>query len=59
MLGKLIGKASGKKTYLAAAIAAALAAAQALGYEVPDYVFTLLGAFGLYGVRSAISRSPF
>jgi len=46
----------GKKTYLAAAIAAGIAAAQVLGYEVPDYVLTLLGAFGLYGVRSAIGR---
>ena len=46
----------GKKTYLAAAIAAGIAAAQVLGYEVPDYVLTLLGAFSLYGVRSAIGR---
>lgn len=46
----------GKKTYLAAAIAAAVAAAQVLGYTVPDYVLTLLAAFGLYGVRSAIGR---
>ena len=44
----------GKKTYIAAAIAAAVAAAQVLGYTVPDYVLTLLGAFGLYGIRSAI-----
>lgn len=46
----------GKKTYLAAAIAAAVAGAQVLGYTVPDYVLTLLAAFGLYGVRSAIGR---
>ena len=46
----------GKKTYLAAAIAAAVAAAQVLGYTVPDYALTLLAAFGLYGVRSAIAR---
>ena len=46
----------GKKTYIAAAIAAAVAGAQALGYVVPDYVLTLLGAFGLYGVRSAIGK---
>lgn len=46
----------GKKTYIAAAVAAAVAAAQVLGYEVPDYVLTLLGAFGLYGIRSAIAR---
>lgn len=46
----------GKKTYIAAAIAAVVAGAQALGYVVPDYVLTLLGAFGLYGVRSAIGK---
>ena len=52
----MLNAMQGKKTYLAAAIAAAVAAAQVLGYEVPDYVLTLLGAFGLYGVRSAIGR---
>ncbi len=52
----MLNKLAGKKTYLAAAIAAGVAGAQALGYVVPDYVLTLLGAFGLYGVRSAIGR---
>ena len=52
----MLNKLAGKKTYLAAAIAAAIAGAQALGYEVPGCVLTLLGAFGLYGVRSAIGR---
>lgn len=47
---------NGKKTYIAAAIAAAVAAAQVLGYEVPEYVLTLLAALGLYGVRSAIGK---
>ena len=46
----------GKKTYIAAAVAAAVAAAQALGYEIPEYALTLLAAFGLYGVRSAINK---
>lgn len=45
---------AGKKTYIAAAIAAGVAGAQVLGYEVPEYVLTLLAAFGLYGVRNAI-----
>lgn len=52
----MLNKLAGKKTYLAAAIAAAVAGAQALGYEVPEYALTLLAAFGLYGVRSAIGR---
>lgn len=47
---------NGKKTYIAAAIAAAVAGAQALGYEIPEYALTLLGAFGLYGIRNAIGR---
>ena len=48
---------AGKKTYIAAAVAAAVAAAQVLGYPVPDYVLTMLAAFGLYGVRSAIGNA--
>lgn len=44
----------GKKTYLVAATAGVIAVAQALGYVIPEYVLTLLGAFGLYGVRNAI-----
>lgn len=47
---------NGKKTYIAAAVAAAVAGAQALGYVIPEYALTLLAAFGLYGVRSAIGK---
>lgn len=47
---------NGKKTYIAAAIAAGVAAAQVLGYEVPEYVLTMLAALGLYGVRNAIGK---
>ena len=46
----------GKKTYIVAALAAAGAVAQALGYEIPEYVFVLLGAAGLGTVRRAIGR---
>ena len=46
----------GKKTYITAAVTGGVAAAQVLGVEVPAGVLTLLGAFGLYSVRSAISR---
>lgn len=48
----------GKKTYIVAAITAAVAAAEVLGYHVPDYVLTLLGALGLYGLRDAVDKSP-
>ena len=44
----------GKKTYIIAAIAAIAAAAEALGYQIPVYVFEFLGALGLYTVRSAL-----
>jgi len=46
----------GKKTYLTAAVTGGVAAAQVLGVEVPPYVLTLLGAFGLYGIRAALPR---
>lgn len=46
----------GKKTYITAAIAGGVAAAQVLGVEVPSGVLTLLGAFGLYGIRNALPR---
>lgn len=55
-MGKFVSALSGKKTYLAAAIAAGIAAAQVLGYEIPEYALTLLGAFGIYGIRSAIGK---
>ena len=47
---------NGKKTYIVAALAAAGAVAQALGYEIPEYVFILLGAAGFGSVRQAIGR---
>lgn len=47
----------GKKTYITAAITGGVAAAQVLGVEVPPAALTLLGAFGLYGLRSAISSN--
>ncbi len=46
----------GKKTYIAAAVTGLVAAAQVLGYEIPEYVLTLLAAFGFYGMRSAIGK---
>ena len=48
---------SGKKTYVVAILAAGTAAAQALGYNVPDWVYILEGAAGLGAVRVAISKS--
>lgn len=47
---------NGKKTYLVAAIAGALAVAQSLGYEVPPYVYAILGSLGLATQRAAIAK---
>ena len=47
---------NGKKTFIIAAIAGATAVAQALGYTVPEWVYTLEAALGLGAVRIAISK---
>jgi len=52
----MFSKLAGKKTYIVAILAALGGAAQALGYEVPEYVFILLGAAGFGSVRAAIGR---
>lgn len=53
---KIIAILDGKKTYLIAAAVGLVAAAQALGYTVPEWVWTLLTAAGLGSVRSAIDK---
>ena len=42
------------KSVWAALIMGLVGAAEAAGIHIPEYAFTLLAAFGLYGVRSAI-----
>lgn len=54
---QLISFLDGKKTYVIAAIAAATAAAQALGYDIPSWVYAIEGAIGIGAVRVAISKS--
>lgn len=48
----------GKKTYLIALVAGLLAAVQAYDPTIiiPDYVFEILGAFGLTTLRAGISK---
>ena len=46
----------GKKTYIAAAVTAILGATQALGYEIPEYVYALIGALGLTSLRAAVQK---
>ena len=48
---------AGKKTYIIAALTIAGAVAQALGYEIPEPVWAVLGALGLGSVRLAIGRA--
>ena len=42
------------KSVWAALIMGLVGAAEAAGIMIPEYAFTMLAAFGLYGVRSAI-----
>ena len=53
-MGSIVSFLDGKKSYIVAAMAGAAAVAQALGYTIPDYVWTLLGALGLGAVRNAL-----
>lgn len=41
------------KTIWVAVVAGALGVIQAFGVPVPEYVYAILGAFGLYGLRVA------
>ena len=47
----------GKKTYIIAFVAAATAAAQAMGYEIPNWVYAIEAAAGIGAVRVAISNA--
>jgi len=53
----LLEAIDGKKTYIVAALIAAGAGAQALGYVIPEWVWSLLGAAGLGAVRSALDKT--
>jgi hypothetical protein len=55
-MANIIAKINGNKTYIVAALAGVAAVAQALGYTVPEYVWTLLGAAGLGAVRHAVGK---
>lgn len=47
---------SGKKTYLTAILFAVLAGLQFYGIHTPDWIYTILGAFGLGSLRSAVNK---
>jgi hypothetical protein len=44
---------AGYRTYAAVAAMAAVAVAQAFGYPIPEWVYAVLGAAGLGGLRAA------
>jgi len=48
---------NGKKTYIVALVTACIAASQVMGYIIPEYVYTLLAAAGLGGLRVAITNN--
>jgi hypothetical protein len=49
----MFGWLNGYRTYAAAAAMAAVAVAQAFGYPIPEWVYGVLGAAGLGGLRAA------
>jgi hypothetical protein len=46
----------GKKTYLTAIVTAIIAGVQALGVEIPQWIYAILGALGLGALRAAVTR---
>ncbi len=44
------------KTVWTAIVAGVLGVLSALGYAVPEQVYVVLGALGLYGLRDAIKK---
>lgn len=50
----MFGWLNGYRTYIAAAAMAAMAAAQAFGYPIPEWVYAVLAAGGLGGLRAAV-----
>ena len=56
ILSKIGAWLNGKKTYIIALLIGAGAIATSLGYSVPEWAWTLLGALGLGAVRSAIDK---
>ena len=56
-MNKAIEFLNGKKTYIVAALVTMTAFAQALGYEIPEWVYTLETAAGLGAIRVAIKTA--
>jgi small-conductance mechanosensitive channel len=48
---------SGKKTYIVAVVVAVIGLLQACGVDLPESVITILAAFGLASVKSAVKKA--
>lgn len=51
---KMFNFLKGKRTYLVAIVTALVAGAQALGYNIPNEIYAVLGALGLGTLRAGI-----
>ena len=56
-MGKVLELLNGKKSYIVAVIVAGVALLTAFGVEVPDWVYGILGAFGLGFLRAGVKKS--
>lgn len=56
LLEKVGTALQGKKTYIIALLIGVGAVAISLGYQIPVWVWPLLGALGLGAVRSALNK---
>lgn len=55
MLSKISKFLEGKKTFIVAILVGVTAALQYSGVVIPEYVFTILGAFGLGFLRAGVA----
>lgn len=47
----------GKKTYLIAAAAFIIGGLQALGVDIPAWIYTMLGSLGLGALRAGVAKA--
>ena len=56
-MDKLLAVLDGKKSYLVMTGVFIAGGLQALGYQIPEWVWTMLGGAGLGAVRAAIGKT--
>jgi len=57
MMKRLLGWLDGKKTYITVAATFIIGGLQALGYEIPAWVYALLAAAGVGFLRRGVTKS--